>query len=88
MHKGFRCLDISSGLIYISHDVIFDENISPFSTLHKNADAGAKLHSNISLLSPSLFPSKLSREDINQDLPQTNLFTNEEQSHHAACTCQ
>jgi hypothetical protein len=30
MHKGFKCLDLSSGRIYISRDVVFDENIFPF----------------------------------------------------------
>lgn len=26
LHKGFKCLDISTGRIYISRDVVFDEN--------------------------------------------------------------
>jgi hypothetical protein len=52
LHKGFKCLDISSGRIYISRDVIFDENVFPFSRLHENA--GARLRSEILLLSPSL----------------------------------
>jgi hypothetical protein len=34
MHKGFKCLDVSKGRIYISHDVIFDENVFPFTSLH------------------------------------------------------
>jgi histone deacetylase 1/2 len=29
MHKGFKCLDISSGRIYISRDVVFDERVFP-----------------------------------------------------------
>jgi hypothetical protein len=52
LHKGFKCLDISSGRIYISRDVIFDEDIFPFSRLHSNA--GARLCSEILLLPPSL----------------------------------
>lgn len=32
MHKGYKCLDHSTGRIYISHDVIFDESVFPFST--------------------------------------------------------
>lgn len=31
MHKGYRCLHVSTGRIYISRDVIFDENFFPFS---------------------------------------------------------
>jgi hypothetical protein len=39
MHKGYKCLDITSGRVYISRDVIFDETVFPFSTLHANAGA-------------------------------------------------
>jgi histone deacetylase 1/2 len=52
MHKGFKCLEISSGRIYISRDVVFDETEFPFSKLHSNA--GARLREEISLLSPNL----------------------------------
>ena len=52
MHKGFKCLDISTGRVYISRDVIFDENVFPFASLHPNA--GARLHAEILLLSPEL----------------------------------
>jgi histone deacetylase 1/2 len=27
LHKGFKCLDISTGRVYISRDVVFDENV-------------------------------------------------------------
>jgi hypothetical protein len=37
MHKGFKCLDLSSGCIYISRDVIFDEQVFPFTSLHSTA---------------------------------------------------
>jgi hypothetical protein len=37
MHKGFKCLDVSEGRIYISRDVVFDENLFPFAELHSNA---------------------------------------------------
>ena len=32
MHKGYKCLDRSTGQIYISRDIIFDESVFPFST--------------------------------------------------------
>lgn len=53
MHKGFKCLDISTGRIYISRDVVFDEHVFPFSKLHTNA--GARLRYEIELLPPTLF---------------------------------
>jgi histone deacetylase 1/2 len=52
LHKGFKCLDINTGRIYISRDVIFDEEVFPFSHLHSNA--GARLRSKILLLPTSL----------------------------------
>jgi hypothetical protein len=53
MHKGFKCLDISTGCIYISHDVLFDESVFPFASLHSMA--GARYHSDV-LLSPATVP--------------------------------
>ena len=39
LHKGYKCLDVSTGRVYISRDVVFDETVFPFSTLHPNAGA-------------------------------------------------
>jgi hypothetical protein len=50
MHKGFKCLDVSRGHIYISRDIIFDETVFPFATLNPNA--GARYHAD-ALLMPS-----------------------------------
>jgi 3'-phosphoadenosine 5'-phosphosulfate sulfotransferase (PAPS reductase)/FAD synthetase len=46
-HKGFKCLDLAVGRIYVSKDV-FDEQVFPFSSLHLNA--GAQLHAELNLL--------------------------------------
>jgi hypothetical protein len=53
LHKGFMCLDVAIGRIYISLDVTFYEEVFPFSKLHLNT--GAKLRSEVHLL-PDLFP--------------------------------
>jgi hypothetical protein len=50
-HKGYKCLDITTGRVYISRDVVFDESVFPFSTLHPNV--GSRLRAEIALL-PSL----------------------------------
>ncbi|BAB90546.1 putative rice retrotransposon retrofit gag/pol polyprotein [Oryza sativa Japonica Group] len=81
-HKGFKFLDVSSGRVYISRDVVFDENVFPFSTLHSNA--GARLRSEILLL-----PSPLTNYNTvsaggthivapvaNTPLPSDNLISN------------
>lgn len=39
MHKGYKCLEGSTGRVYISRDVVFDEHIFPFAELHANAGA-------------------------------------------------
>jgi hypothetical protein len=47
-HKGFKCLEPSTGRVYISRDVIFYESVFPFANLHQNA--GARLRKEILLL--------------------------------------
>jgi hypothetical protein len=34
IHKGYKCLDVTSGRVYISRDVIFDEGLFPFTKCH------------------------------------------------------
>jgi hypothetical protein len=53
-HKGYKCLDVSTGRVYISRDVIFDEGVFPFREFHPNV--GARLRAEVNLL-PHLFPS-------------------------------
>jgi hypothetical protein len=53
MHKGYKCLEVSIGRVFISGDVIFNEEIFPFSQL--DPKAGARLRSEIVLLHPTLF---------------------------------
>jgi hypothetical protein len=48
LHKGFKCLDVPIGRVYVSRDVIFDEIVFPFSNLHSNV--GARLRSKILFL--------------------------------------
>jgi histone deacetylase 1/2 len=38
-HKDVKCLDIKSGQIYLSRDVVFDESVFSFASLHPNAGA-------------------------------------------------
>jgi hypothetical protein len=52
MHKGFKCLDPTSGRVYISRDVVFDEAMFPFEKL--NANAGRRIQNEINFLHPTL----------------------------------
>jgi hypothetical protein len=36
-HKGYKCLDPQSGRVYVSRDVVFNEEIFPFAHLSPNA---------------------------------------------------
>jgi hypothetical protein len=60
LHKDVKCLDVSTGRVYISRDVVFDENAFPFAALHPNA--GTRLKQDILHL-PSSTP--LQEDDAN-----------------------
>ena len=49
LHKGYKCLEVATGRIYISRDIVFYETLFPFAKLHPNA--GALLRAEIALLS-------------------------------------
>lgn len=51
-HKGFKFINPSIEYVFISRDVVFDEEVFPFSALHSNV--GAYLQSRI-LFFPTLF---------------------------------
>jgi hypothetical protein len=53
--KGYKCLDIVTGRVYVSRDVVFDELVFTFAALHSNV--GARLRAEISLLPPFLLES-------------------------------
>jgi hypothetical protein len=76
IHKGFKCLDLATGHIYISHDVISDENSFPFSKLCSNA--GPKLRYVILLPPPALsnifFEVELIIDHKTNDSNVTNTF--------------
>jgi hypothetical protein len=57
MHKGFKCLDVAAGRVYISRDVVFDESVYPFSKLNPNA--GVRLRSEVLLLPNHIQPNNL-----------------------------
>jgi hypothetical protein len=62
LHNGYKCLDISTGRLYISRGVTFDESMFPFTQLRPNA--GALLKAELLLL-PSILrnPSILDQEN-------------------------
>jgi hypothetical protein len=48
LHKGYKCLDTPTGHVYISRDIIFDEDVFPFAQL--SSTVGAKYSSEVLLL--------------------------------------
>jgi hypothetical protein len=77
MHKGFKCLEISSSRVYISRDVVFDETEFPFFKLHSNV--GARLRKEISLLPLNLqnFSESEQRGDHVANLPNESNISSE-----------
>jgi hypothetical protein len=69
-HKGVKCLKVSTGRIYISRDVIFDEHVFPFKNLYSNA--GALLQKEILLLDPTLRNFELGDDSINDFMEDTH----------------
>jgi hypothetical protein len=72
-HKGFMCLDLSTGCTYISRDVIFDENVFPFSKWHPNVEP--RLHAKISLLPSSLNNSSSGGDLVFDDMINVSCAT-------------
>jgi hypothetical protein len=55
LHKGYKCLHIPTGRVYISRDVIFDEHVFLFSKLPENASCSTSIDASALLIpSPSL----------------------------------
>jgi hypothetical protein len=63
LHKGFKCLDLAEGHIYISRDVVFDERVFPFASLRPNA--GARLRVEMHLLTDVLLNPTSSLGNVN-----------------------
>jgi hypothetical protein len=76
-----KCLDISTGRIYISRDVVFDENVFPFASLHPNA--GALLKKEILLLPTSSIPHESVHNSNDHIVPIVSV-TNMQQVDEAA----
>jgi hypothetical protein len=61
MHKGYKCLDVTTGRLYISRDVVFDETLFPFASL--GSTAGARYSEEVLLINnpePPVFHSDTS----------------------------
>jgi hypothetical protein len=75
LHKGFKCLDVTGGRVYISRDVVFDETIYPFAKLNPNA--GTRIRSEILLLpssSETLATSSLGVQILDSSTTDTHIF--------------
>ena len=50
LHKGYKCLHVPTNRVYISRDVVFDENLFPFSNMPSSPTLSSP--TNISCISP------------------------------------
>jgi hypothetical protein len=76
LHKGYKCLEVTSGQIYTSRDVVFDETVFPFKDLNHNA--GAQLCADVMLLHPTLVPFRSQEHEVedpinNSQIPAQNV---------------
>jgi hypothetical protein len=55
LHKGAKCPNVKTGRVYIFRDVVFDEYVFPFASLHPNA--GQRVSQDVLLLPPPLSPT-------------------------------
>jgi hypothetical protein len=44
LHKGYKYLDVATSRVYVLRDVVFDEKLFPFATMHQNAGDGSNLN--------------------------------------------
>jgi hypothetical protein len=80
LHKGFKCLYVAEGRVYISKDVVFDEDVYPFASLHPNA--GPRLRAEILLLPSTLLnPSTFADDNTIHPAGNGSLHTNPSREH-------
>jgi hypothetical protein len=71
-HKGYKCLDRSSGRIYISRDVVFDENKFPFKLAQEQVPKPINTTHQPTLL-PSVTQNQYTEHYLTEVLPTTDI---------------
>lgn len=77
LHKGCKCLHSQTGRIYISRDVVFDENVFPFRQVSKNFSSSTPPISKCSLLPSLPIVSSIPASDFSRPHTNKNLATAE-----------
>ena len=75
LHKGYKCLHRQTGRIYISRDVVFDENVFPFRQASKNFSSSTPPIFKCSLLPSLPIVSSIPASDLSQPHTDKNLAT-------------
>lgn len=91
-HKGYKCLDISSGRVYISRDAIFDEGSFPFSRHSEifSTDNTCPLttHTFLRVPTPSILPIPTPQPSNGSSISSSfDSLTLEVQPASSACPC-
>jgi hypothetical protein len=73
LHKGYKCLHIPTGCVYISRDVIFDEHVFSFSKLPAHSSCTTAIDASALLPSPGFLTSHYDNAAV-PILVSTNLF--------------
>ena len=74
-HHGYKCLDLSTGRVYVSRHVVFDETMFPYQA-HLSSNMSLNSNSSTHVTLPSHLPIPLSASFTDMQIPSLPFTTN------------